>query len=354
MHIADVENGYFHRVHALTPTRFWINNPTIAQAKSAIAAGAVGCTTNPSYVSKLFGSAEDMRVVRRVIDLLLPYEKDDAVVAARTQGFMVARLADLFLPMYHETAGTAGFVTIQGDPFVETSAEGIIQEGLENRALAENIMVKIPVTVPGIEAIRRFVELDIPTMATEVMGVSQAISICEAYREASRRSGREPPFYVTHITGILDDHFKAHAAALGVRVSPEAMRFAGLAIAKKEYALLADRRYPGTMIGGGARKLEDFTELVGGKLSITINWEGSAETLIAGDGPVVSRIDAVVDPALVAELEAKLPDFSRAWNEEGMRPEEYYDYGAVELFRNAFMKGWSLLLGLVAERRKEA
>ena len=56
--------GYFHRVQAETPTRFWVNNPTLEQAKQALAEGAVGCTTNPSYVSKLFSSPEDSRRAR--------------------------------------------------------------------------------------------------------------------------------------------------------------------------------------------------------------------------------------------------------------------------------------------------
>lgn len=346
------DRGYFHRISAGTPTRFWINNPTLGQARRALDAGAVGCTTNPSYLSKLFGSEEDMRVLCRVIDLLLPYETEDPLVAAKAQGFMVARIADEFLPLYRESGGKAGFVTIQGDPFRETEAADIIAEGLENRSLSENIMVKIPVTEPGIEAIRFFVEQNIPSMATEVMGISQAIAICEAYQAASTATGHAPAFYVTHITGILDDHFRATVTASRLDISPEAMKYAGLAVAKRQYALLKERGYPGTMIGGGARKLEDFTELVGGDLAITINWEGAADTLIAADGPVVSRIDAQVDPRLVAELQATLPDFTRAWDPEGMTPPEFYDYGGVELFRNAFMKGWKQLLALVAERRR--
>jgi transaldolase len=130
------------------------------------------------------------------------------------------------------------------------------------------------------------------------------------------------------------------------------LKLAGLAVAKREYALLKERGYPGIMLGGGARKLEDFTELVGGDLAITINWDGTAQVLIDQDKPVVSRIGAAVDPALVAELYAKLPDFARAYDVDGMKPGEYYDFGGVELFRNSFLKGWRLLLEFIAERRR--
>ena len=344
--------GYFQRVREETPTRFWINNPTLAQAEQALQAGAVGCTTNPSYVSKLFSSPEDYRVVLRAVDLLVPYEKNDSIVAAKVQSMMVARLSDLFLPLYEASGGQAGFVTIQGDPFRETEARSIIDEGIENRRIGPNIMVKIPVTLPGIEAIRYFVDSDEPTMATEVMGLSQAIAICEAYRAASRASGHRPAFYVTHITGILDDHFKRVIEENNLQISPEAVRLAGLSVAKRLYALIRERAYPGILIGGGARKLEDFTELVGGDLAVTINWTGTADVLIGKNGPVVSRIDVPVDARIVTELKAKLPDFSRAYEPEGMEPAEFYDFGGVELFRTSFMKGWKQLLDLVAERKE--
>ena len=54
---------YFHRVQAQTPTKFWINNVTRNEARLAIDAGAVGCTTNPSYTWKMInnpGETEDI------------------------------------------------------------------------------------------------------------------------------------------------------------------------------------------------------------------------------------------------------------------------------------------------------
>jgi transaldolase len=346
-----MKSTYFHRVHQQTKTRFWINNPTMEQAKRAIEEGAIGCTTNPSYVSKLFESEEDMRVVKRTIDLLLPYEKDDSVLASKVQQMMVGRLADVFLPLYRSSGGTEGLVTIQGNPFAERDASLIVKEGLENRKIAENICIKIPVTQWGIEAIRTMVEHTIPTMATEVMSLSQTIAICEAYQKVSQESGNAPPFYVTHITGILDDHFKRVIKEQRLSIDEELAGYAGLSIAKKEYKLMKERGYPGIMIGGGARKLEDFTELVGGDLGITINWKGTAEVLIEQDKEVVDRIGNTLDEQQILTLRKELPDYQRAFDLDGMTVDEYYDYGGVELFRSSFQKGWNALLALIAERR---
>lgn len=349
-----MSKSYFHRVHEQTRTRFWINNPTLEQARLAIEAGAIGCTTNPSYVSKLFSSEEDLRVVNRAIDLLLPYEKNDSIVASKVQQMMVARLADVFLPLYTRSGGKEGLATIQGDPFAETDTSLIIEEGLENRKIGENVCIKIPVTTWGIEAISAMVERDIPTMATEVMGLSQAVSICEEYQRVSRKSGKTPPFFVTHITGILDDHFKRVIKANNLKLDEKLVKYAGLSIAKKEYELLKSRNYPGIMIGGGARKLEDFTELVGGDLHITINWTGTAETLIEADMQAVSRIEENLSDDEMQLLKDQLPDYGRALDVDGMQVDEYYDYGGVELFRTSFQKGWNELLALIAQRRRNA
>ncbi|NLA96659.1 MAG: hypothetical protein GX836_00360 [Spirochaetales bacterium] len=349
-----MSKSYFHRVHEQTRTRFWINNPTLEQARLAIEAGAIGCTTNPSYVSKIFSSEEDLRVVNRAIDLLLPYEKNDSIVASKVQQMMVARLADVFLPLYTRSGGKEGLVTIQGDPFAETDTALIIEEGLENRKIGENVCSKIPATTWGIEAISAMVERNIPTMATEVMGLSQAVSICEEYQRVSRMSGKTPPFFVTHITGILDDHFKRVIKANNLKLDEKLVKYAGLSIAKKEYELLKSRNYPGIMIGGGARKLEDFTELVGGDLHITINWTGTAETLIEADMQAVSRIEENLSDDEMQLLKDQLPDYGRALDVDGMQVDEYYDYGGVELFRTSFQKGWNELLALIAQRRRNA
>jgi transaldolase len=346
------EKHYFHRVTKETPTRFWINNPTLVQAKMAIEEGAVGCTTNPSHISKILSDPEEAERVRHIVDLLIPYFSDDSELAGLAQRIVVEPLAELFRPLYESSGHTQGLVTIQGDPFAETESANILKEGLESRKVGPNICVKIPVTTAGIDAIKDLVKRNIPVMATEIMGISQAISICEAYQEISRSSGNTPPFFVTHITGILDDHFKRVVAEKKISVSAEAMKQAGLAVAKRQYKILKERKYPGTMLGGGARKLEDFTELVGGDIHITINWTGTADILIEKDFPAASRIDAAPDKSVIEELSAKLPDFVRAYNPEGMKPDEYYDYGGVELFRTSFMKGWRTLLDFIAERRK--
>jgi transaldolase len=342
---------YFKRVTAETKTRFWVNNPTLEQAKKAIEEGAVGCTTNPSYISKLLKSEEDNNFVIETIDQLLAEGKSNGEVASELQRRAVLRLSNEFLPMYKNSNGLEGLVTIQSDPFEEEIIDLIIHDGIKNRSIAENIVIKIPVTVPGIEAIRYFVENDIPTMATEVMTLSQVVSICEAYINASEETKKNPIFYVTHITGILDDFFRNEIREKKISLSDEAIKYAGLTIAKKEYELIKSKNYPVRMIGGGARKNEDFTDLVGGDLSITINWNGTGESLLEKDMPITSLIDSIPSETVVKEMIDTIPGFKEAYFVDNLKEKDYFNYGGVALFRESFRKGWNIMLALIEERR---
>jgi transaldolase len=347
------DTGYFHAVAQKTPTRFWINNPTIKEAELAIAAGAVGCTTNPSYTAKMLNDPIESVPARALIGSALSACPADNDAAGMVQRGMVKRLSDLFMPLYEASGGKEGYVTIQSDPLREEDPNFIIEEGRIARKIAPNIMVKIPVTEPGINAIKTLVQEHCPTMATEVMAISQALCISKAYQAASAETGSRPVFYITQITGILEDYFREVVKTHNLKIPAGVLSQAGISIAKRQYAVLTKGKYPGRMIGGGARKLADFTELVGGDLSVTINWKGSADELITTNPPVVSRIDSPTSPAVVEQLKAELPGYSKAYDEDGMSPAEFYDYGGVALFRNAFIKSWRELITQIGSQREK-
>jgi transaldolase len=342
---------YFRRVHAETANRFWINNPTIDEARKAIEAGAVGCTSNPAYVSKLLVDPAEKRSVEKTVDEVISAQPDDSLAAREVQRRMVARLATLFRPVYDATGGTLGFQTIQSDPFMEESGAFIRDDALRNREIAPNILCKIPSTVPGIAAMAELVPMGVPVMMTEIMAIDQAVTVCETYMKAAASMAKKPPFFVTHITGILDDYFKAYVEKNGITIDPAVLKQAGLAVAKKQYKLVKERGYPGIVLGGGARGLHHFTELVGSEMHVTINWKGTADALLAADGPVERRMDAFPAEDVVAELSEKIPDFRRAYTLGSLGPEEYFGFGGVELFRSSFLKGWSTLLAFIAARR---
>jgi hypothetical protein len=274
-------NGYFHRVHATTPTRLWINNPSGSDLEKAIQAGAINCTTNPSYCSKLLQSepAYIKGVIKETVHRMPSASVDQ--VAIEVIKHVSKRILDRFFPLYQASNGKEGYVTIQDDPRKDYDTDHTVKAHLEFSKLGKNFMAKIPVIAGGCEAIEELVARDIPV--------------------------------------------------------------AGSIIARKEYRVLKERNLPGTLLGGGARNLSHFTNFVGGDFHITINWS-TAEELIQLDPPVEKRIDAPTPREVVEELSAKLPGFRRAYEEDGMQLEEFADFGPVMLFKTMFLNGYIRLL----------
>jgi len=342
---------YFHRVSKQSPTMFWINNPTRQQADWAIAEGALGCTNNPSYTQKMIDHPDEREYALGVLDQVLREIDDDNKAAVEFQARLVKPIADKFMPLYEQSGGVHGLVSIQGDPFHDDSTRYIVEESLENRKVAPNICCKIPVTEHGIPAIEQLVPMDVPLNSTEIFGVSQMIAICEAYEKWSKASGKRPMFYMSHIAGIYDDFLKNYVTENQVDISPDVLHQGGLAVARKVYEIMVDRGYNATFIGGGARGLHHFTEMVGGRVVVTINWEGTADKLLELDPPVVYRLFNPVPAMVIDELMEKLPDFRLGYLADGLTVEEFEPFGPVQLFRNIFVKSWAHVLEIIKERR---
>jgi len=342
---------YFIRVTEQSPTMFWINNPTRTQADTAIENGALGCTNNPSYTQKMLDHAEEGSYTQKILDDTLREIEDDRQAAVVFQQRMVKPIADKFRAMYERSAGQHGYVSIQGDPFEDEDAKLIVRDSLENRQIGPNICCKVPTTAAGIEAMEKLVPLDTPLNATEIFGISQMLTICEAYERLARKSGKWPMFYMSHIAGIYDDYFATYVRQHDIQISADVLWQAGLAVARKVYTVMLERGYHATFIGGGARGLHHFTEMVGGRVCVTINWEGTADRLLEQNPPVVYRLFNPVPEKVIDELMEKLPEFKRGYLEDGLSVEEFADFGPVQLFRSSFMKSWQRVLDVVKQRR---
>ncbi len=340
---------YFKRVHALTPTRGWINNPTDEEAKMAIEAGMTNCTTNPTYTMKQI--QREPEILNPVIDQICSEESDDIRAASLIQRACVSKLLTRYLPVFNSETRMEGLVSLQGDPILEDNPQVIINEALECVSLGPNYLAKIPTTASGLEAMKVLIARDIPIIATEVMSIAQMIAACELYREVSEATGKTPPFFVTHIAGIFDDHIQNVVREQQIDISGDIVFQAGTAVGRKLYRVFKERNYPGVILSGGARGLHHFTEFVGGDMHITINWKNSADTLIEADGPVIERINNPIPEYVLEELLAKIPDFRSAWEEDGLSVKEFESYGAVLLFRKAFTDGWEFLLNEIKKRR---
>jgi transaldolase len=253
---------------------------------------------------------------------------------------LVKKIVEIFLPVYNSSHGEHGYVSIQGDPIHEEDPQVIINEGRLNREMGPNVMIKIPATKAGLEAMNVLISENTPINATEVMGLSQALDICKMYEQISNKTGNKPKIYYSLITGIFDEYLQKWVAENRIEISPDILYVAGIAIAQKTYEITKNKWPEIGYIGGGVRGLQHFTEMVGADVCITMNWQGQAEELLKINNPVVSRFFNPIPKLFVEELLEKVVEFRKAYNVKGLSVNEYEKFGPVEYFRDIFIDSW--------------
>ena len=341
---------YFERIRQQTGSRFWVNNPTIAEMDLALEHGAMGCTTNPGYGGNLVKRAPEE--VLPIVRVCLPESDDDEVVAELVQRKLVGRICERFLPLYERTGGREGFVSIQGAPEADTVGANILREGRAARTIATNATPKIPATVPGFEALETLVAEGSQVIVTEVFSVAQVIETCERWLAVTERTGVRPPFFMSPITGILGDHLKKLAIHDELDVPIEALEMAGVIVSRACYEVVREREYPVTLLYGGARIELDFSGLIGGNMAATINWSTAAE-LIEADPPAVTSVTDAVDSGVLGLLLDNFPEMRQALDPQGLPTAAFEEFGPVQHFRDLFIAGWDAVLDMIRTVRAE-
>lgn len=343
--------SYFLRVRAETPTRLWINNPTLEEVDLALAQGAMGCTTNPSYGGNLLRRVPDY--VKPIIEEAVAeasLAENDLQLADRIQERLVRRILAKFRPLWDASGGMEGFVSIQGSPESDHDGERIAEEAHRARTLGPNATPKLPATLPGFRALEEMVADDSPTIVTEVFSLDQVVYACELYNRVSGATGHTPPFIMSPITGIFADHLKKVARRDGIDVDFATVDWTGVALGRACHELVRERSYPVMLLFGGARVPIDYTGLVGGWTAATVNYSTVAE-ILKDDPPVQRTINDPVDSAILRTLTDHFEDFRRGMTLGSLSPEEFEGFGPVQHFRDAFMEGWQSVLAEVRAQR---
>jgi len=122
-------------------------------------------------------------------------------------------------------------------------------------------------------------------------------------------------------------------------VNPAALDWAGIAAFKRAYGIYMERGYRSRLLAAAYRHHLHWTELVGGKVSLTMPYAWQVRFNASGIDPE-PRMDVPVDPALIAELRARIPDFTRAYEPDGLTVEEFDTFGATVRTLRGFIKAY--------------
>lgn len=95
----------------------------------------------------------------------------------------IQEACDLFAPLYEESKGGDGYVSIEVSPNLARDTEGTTQQAQElwDRVNRPNLMVKIPATKEGVPAIRASIAAGINVNVTLIFSLSRYAEVMDAY-----------------------------------------------------------------------------------------------------------------------------------------------------------------------------
>jgi transaldolase len=339
------------RMARTTPTEYWNDSCAVSELEYAIANGAVGATSNPTIVLEVLRKEwatwqprlREMRAERPEatdVDITWQLIEEMAVAAAR-----------LLEPTFVREGGRKGRLSMQTNPTWFASPERMLAQGVRFDQLAPNMQVKFPATRAGLAAIEEATERGISINATVSFTLPQALAVGEAVERGLRRreaeghdvSAMSP--VCTLMMGRLDDGMKAVCERDDILLDPGALNWAGIAIVKKAHSIFRSRGYRTRLLAAAYRHQLHWTELIGGDLSLTMTsqWQ---KRFNASSIDVRPHFDDPVDPRIVDQL-SRIPDFRRAYDEDGLSVEEFDTYSATVRTLRAFIASYYELLRTV-------
>jgi transaldolase len=338
-----------------TPTRLWNDSCSIEELSSSIEMnGAVGATCNPVIVLTVL-KKEWSQWKDRIPQLVreLPQATDEQI-AWKLVEEMSQKAAALLMPVFEREQGKFGRLSIQTNPKFYRNAIAIVEQAQHFSQLAPNIVVKIPATSAGINAIEEATYRGISINATVSFCLPQAIAVAEAVergllrRETEKKDISRMGPVCTIMVGRLDDWLRLVAEKEGIIANPRIFDWAGVAVLKKAYRIYQERGYRLPLLSAAFRNHLHWSEFIGGKVVISppYNWQ---KRYNASDITIENRMDKEVDPSIVEELERKFTDFHRSYDEDGMQVEEFDDFGPTRRTLRQFAKATDDIVSLVRD-----
>ncbi|MDR1808601.1 MAG: transaldolase family protein [Propionibacteriaceae bacterium] len=324
------------------PTVLWNDSATPAELAESISFGAVGATCNP--VIALAAIRADLpRWTARIAELGRERPTaPESEIGWRVVEEISLEAAKLLEPAFEKYNGYNGRLSMQTDPRKARDAKALADQAEHFSNLTKNIIVKIPATSVGIEAIEDATYRGVSCNVTVSFTVAQAVTAAEAIerglkrREAEGKDTSTMGPVVTIMVGRLDDWLKQVYNTDKSCFDPGYLEWAGVAAVKKAYAEFHARGLRARVLVAAYRNALQWTELVGGDLVLSPPFAWQKRFQASGIDPV-DKMDIPVEPRIVETLYDKMPEFRKAYDVDGMTPAEFDQFGATRKTLRQFL-----------------
>jgi len=191
-----------------------------------------GLTSNPTIFDKAIGNSSDYDEAIR--------QKVQEGKSRETVFFELAledlrQAADLLRPIYDQTNGVDGWVSLEVSPELAHNAAGTINAAkkLHEQADRPNLFIKIPGTKEGLFAIEEAIFAGVPVNVTLLFSRSQYVAAAEAYlRGIERRIAAELNPEVGSVASLFISRWDV---AVADKVPDELRNQLGIAVAGQTY-----------------------------------------------------------------------------------------------------------------------
>lgn len=333
-------------------TKLWLDSVDPELVVQSRRQGATGATSNPAIVSDLIKSGRfDAKISRHIAA-----GDDDETIAWKMTDDMVRQAQQVFLPVWHETAGDDGYVSFELDPLLEDPAAPLSHEervarylelGKKWSAGQQNRMIKVPATAAGLACLEELAAHGVTLNVTLIFTTRQYRAARDAvWRGAQRRpqlAGFKSVYsiFVSRVDVYTERHVPELSAAaqgrVGIVNAQRIWRENRDFWRDKPVALRQEMIFASTGVKNPADSPLKYVRALAGA-DIQTNPPATNQAISDSDVTFSNQLDAALDPALVEEID-RLVDFRRL-------EDVLMDEGLLK-----FADPQKALLRLIAEKR---
>ena len=280
---------------------------------------------------------------------------------------VIRRGAEMMMPIWEASNGKYGYISGQLDPRLITETEKMIAMAKEIRAIAPNVMIKVPASTQGVEVVKVLTSMAIPTNVTTCFTLPQIWAVANAAKEGVAIAEKNKVdmskwrAVITMMIGRLTENpvLDQQAARRGITLSWADKHWIGIYIFRKAFKLLKENALPSKMLACSMRD----GPLVGGKYHF---WDIEK---IAGDivytmppyvleplfqkcGDLQFKEEILNDdvPEEVLRKASKIPYILQSWDENGMEIDQFNTHPATIATAETFSQASAGLEAYVGER----
>ena len=190
---------------------------TSGQLDQWIKRGVRGMTSNPTIFDKAIASSDDYDAsLRRQVGagMSLPARYEDLALED------IRLAADSLRPIYDESEGADGYVSLEVRPALSNDTQGTLTEARRLFAMLArpNVLIKVPATHEGIPAVKQLISEGININITLMFSLAHYRDVSEAYLsglEARAAAGMElrhvasvASFFVSRVDSVVDQRLE--------------------------------------------------------------------------------------------------------------------------------------------------